>query len=246
MGRKLIVLVPYILLLGISPVEGPSLAAGGPPDGKVSCRSCHAFPPGRSHPVGVPVPMGTTLPLAEGGLLDCTTCHDVQAGRRGHSAKDREEGGYRLRLPRAELCISCHRLARSRGRMIHGLAVGRAHSTGSAGAGSGSGGLDAESRRCLACHDGSLSAPAPVKGPGLFASRRNSPFSAHPVGVPYATGPAGIRRSRLRAVDSLPREIHLPEGKVGCTSCHSVYSRKKNLLVLDTAGSWLCLSCHVK
>lgn len=45
---------------------------------------------------------------------------------------------------------------------------------------------------------------------------------------------------------ALPPSISLHEGKVGCLSCHSIYSEKKKLLSVSNDGSALCLACHRK
>ncbi len=68
----------------------------------------------------------------------------------------------------------------------------------------------------------------------------------HPVGVVY--DPTLIRRGRLvvRPFGDLPPQVDLPGGKVGCTSCHSIYNHTDNLLVIPNQGSRLCLTCHIK
>ncbi len=77
---------------------------GAKESGLDSCYHCHPSEKlGISHPVGVPlgknmkVPSG--LPLAEGNIVICTSCHNA------HGSKYR----YYLRKSRGrELCISCH------------------------------------------------------------------------------------------------------------------------------------------
>jgi predicted CXXCH cytochrome family protein len=51
-------------------------------------------------------------------------------------------------------------------------------------------------------------------------------------------------QSTYRAAALLPREVFLPDGKVGCVSCHAGYSREHGRLVLTLDKSRLCMSCH--
>lgn len=62
------------------------------------CRSCHPFHAG-SHPVDVVQSTPVDLPMGEGNLLLCHTCHDP------HDVRANRDG---LRLPFNDLCITCH------------------------------------------------------------------------------------------------------------------------------------------
>ncbi len=70
--------------------------------------------------------------------------------------------------------------------------------------------------------------------------------ASHPVGVRYgATKPRrGRGRAKLRAKSLLDKRNPRFDGKVGCASCHNVYSRSKNLLVMENRRGRLCLACH--
>jgi predicted CXXCH cytochrome family protein len=73
---------------------------GGLTSGAIAlCVSCHAFGHA-NHPVDVVQrsPAGG-LPLLEGGVVACHTCHDP------HDLKRQRAG---LRLPFTELCLRCH------------------------------------------------------------------------------------------------------------------------------------------
>jgi predicted CXXCH cytochrome family protein len=44
----------------------------------------------------------------------------------------------------------------------------------------------------------------------------------------------------------LRKEVKLYEGKIGCGSCHNIYSKEKYMLVISNDSSVLCLECHLK
>lgn len=106
---------------------------------------------------------------------------------------------------------------------------------------------------CLRCHDGALArdfVPSPLPRnldnafhPGFFAAGHGR--SDHPVGVPYP----GVNRGYqpLSKVLSIGT-IRLPGGFVECTSCHDPHNEAgvPHMLVMNNAGSALCLSCHRK
>ena len=68
-------------------------------------------------------------------------------------------------------------------------------------------------------------------------------MSDHPIGMNYAdiyTRDAG----RYKAVHRVPNDVRLFDGNVGCGSCHSLYSQKKDFLIAEKQGSKLCRKCH--
>lgn len=96
----------------------------------------------------------------------------------------------------------------------------------------------------MACHDGASASDAGLHGLG---ARRDGQFSRtqeHPIGVRYQNN----REREIRLVNpaSLDKRVRLFDQTVGCGSCHSVFSKQKQLLVMDNLGSRLCLSCHVE
>lgn len=42
----------------------------------------------------------------------------------------------------------------------------------------------------------------------------------------------------------LDQMIRLYSGRLGCGTCHSVYSKHAKHLVMDNRGSRLCIACH--
>ncbi|MHC4609544.1 MAG: cytochrome c3 family protein, partial [Planctomycetota bacterium] len=66
----------------------------------------------------------------------------------------------------------------------------------------------------------------------------------HPIGVSYADRVRQTSASALRPVALLPQEVRLPDGKVSCVSCHSLYAGRPNLLTVPIEKSQLCFACH--
>ena len=54
--------------------------------------------------------------------------------------------------------------------------------------------------------------------------------------------PKGL--SPLRPSNMLPDAIALPDGKVGCVSCHNLYAQEEKLLAVTIQASELCFACH--
>lgn len=129
--------------------------------------------------------------------------------------------------------------------LFHGLLTGRAHlNTRSAEEVDRGYGLDRESTLCLSCHDGGMASSAGVRvvtRPGALQRGIGLDLTnMHPVGVRYTQG------VEMRSVRNLPPEVRLFAGRVGCGSCHSVYSGLEMMLSAEIRGSALCLTCHLK
>ena len=102
--------------------------------------------------------------------------------------------------------------------------------------------LDADSRRCLECHDGvnatdAINATAWNRG----GTRIGNITTNHPVGIAY---PPRKKRDEYRPASALPGEIQLPSGQGSCVSCHDLYARDRRRLTVTMDGSRLCYSCH--
>ncbi|NOT01639.1 MAG: hypothetical protein HOP29_13540 [Phycisphaerales bacterium] len=107
------------------------------------------------------------------------------------------------------------------------------------------GSIDAESRRCLACHDGISAADAVGNGRARTVSFVNGqPNGDHPIGGDYRHAAHRRPDSVLRPIQLVPPRIRLPGGRVSCVSCHDLYSGAPNLLAVPIEESRLCLSCH--
>jgi len=204
-----------------------------------------------NHPVNIVPSSDITIPegwpLNGVGALTCSTCHSelpAASGARGYALRDFDEAT----ADAADFCRKCHTDDGVAGsKAVHWLAVQVAHVKAEDGrsAGAAAGQLDATSRRCLGCHDGvsasdSSYATAENRGPGdLGDPRRN-----HPIGVPYPSQRLRGHSSRFKPATGLPKEVRLPGGGVGCSSCHNLYSKDPKKLTVPVEGSRLCFTCH--
>ncbi|UCE60662.1 MAG: hypothetical protein JSU63_02710 [Phycisphaerales bacterium] len=66
----------------------------------------------------------------------------------------------------------------------------------------------------------------------------------HPIGIRYEHLSRPKDLSPLRPSSMLPGTIALPDGKVGCPSCHNLYAREEKLLAVPIRASELCFTCH--
>jgi predicted CXXCH cytochrome family protein len=224
----------------------PSGSSGSSLTTSRSCTSCHVVDSTLSHPVEVRATMRVpdALPLAA-GRITCTTCHldDNQQHTTGGSFN------ALLRTDRrgAAFCANCHTTGSSVG-TSHAGRLNRAHLAwpgrtagfniasspfASASTSRGGGVLDEVSRQCMDCHDGS-------RGTDIGRS--------HPMGVVYdASSFTDSRTSaarRLVPLNQLDPRIKLINNTIGCSSCHDIYSRQHNMLVMTNTRDQLCTSCH--
>jgi len=74
------------------------------PDVEQRCTTCHDEGP--SHRTGLPPrsPIPDSLPLADGGLITCATCHFM------HGEQNPFGDFVRLDNSRGGLCLTCHKL----------------------------------------------------------------------------------------------------------------------------------------
>jgi predicted CXXCH cytochrome family protein len=192
------------------------------------CGSCHRGAKEMSHPTGFRPTrsVNASLPLDGQGQLTCSTCHDVHgtsAGLLRGSARGRD------------FCAGCHDAGfftamKDRGESLTVSAHIDARRTFSRV------GVDGYSARCLSCHGDSGEQHSGSRGLRHGGGRSN-----HPVGVSYTDA---LRHGTYRLPASLPRQVFLPDGKVGCVSCHEGYSREHGRLVMTLDKSRLCMSCH--
>jgi hypothetical protein len=68
----------------------------------------------------------------------------------------------------------------------------------------------------------------------------------HPIGVQYRATRSSGDEVRLVPANRLDKRVRLFDNTVGCGSCHSVYSKQSNQLVMSNLGSKLCLTCHAE
>ncbi len=196
------------------------------------CVECHQFQAVLTHPTGVrptmAVPSG--LPLVN-GMVDCVTCHEAPASHATTFAKVGVRGGS------TALCGQCH----SAGEQLSHASSGMpAHLKSISTKVLGIGGMDAESRSCLSCHDGAMASAGDVRMLGLDTE------STHPLGTKARQDAPSSSDTRLVDVAGVDGRVRLFGKAVGCGSCHSPYARAGRLLVMSNSKSRLCLSCHVE
>lgn len=231
----LVWILPPLAVMGSWPESG-----GGP------ASRFREGPGASNHPVNVRPSAAVSIPagwpLAADGTIMCITCHDgfPTSGRSGATA-------LRSRVDSPAFCMSCHT---ERGPKtssgVHWRAVSKAHPGSDAPGTRGSEAADESSRSCLECHDGVSASDAghessPGRGGGFVGDRSRN----HPVGVRYPAGGTRGVEVPLRPASLLPKSIRLPEGQVGCVSCHDVYGRDPHRLTVPIEGSRLCMTCHV-
>lgn len=213
--------------------ETPEVHAASTASRTSSCVECHRFSSVLSHPTGVRPSMKIPedLPLV-GGEIACVTCHDASAD---HGSTHTKVG---VRRGGNGLCSRCHAASDGFGHASAGgmLAHLRSDSVGSRFMD----GVDAESSSCLSCHDGAMASGGEVHALGVGAS------NTHPMGPRARLDSSMATEGRLVDPSSLDGRVRLFGKAVGCGSCHSVYARSANMLVMSNLRSRLCLSCHVE
>jgi predicted CXXCH cytochrome family protein len=120
---------------------------------------------------------------------------------------------------------------------------------------------DGRSKLCLSCHDGTVALDSFGASTGThFLSASDSAYigtdlrNDHPVSITYNTALANTDgelhdpATRATALGGTIAQKMLFNGKLECASCHDVHNAQNNegLLLINNAGSALCLTCHDK
>ncbi len=196
------------------------------------CSSCHKDAIRNSHPSGFKPEMKIPSPYTVDwkGEITCSSCHHV------HNLINRMN---RSEYKGKDYCLSCHKPTFFEQMADKGTSlVGMGH-------------LDARSSeenllvdrftlQCIACHsklEGILNVD--LANQGLI--KHGGSGGSHPVGMLYQES---ALYGGYRPIEKLNTKIELPDGKVGCTSCHEGYSKSHGSLVIKMAGSQLCMECH--
>ncbi|UCH81796.1 MAG: cytochrome c3 family protein [Nitrospiraceae bacterium] len=196
-----------------------------------SCLRCHMdFNATYSHPTDR-YPYKSTdipedMPLMD-GKLTCLTCHYV------HPRKNITNDIF-IRRSSEEIiyCAICH----TNDKREH-TAVGKAHVKNDIRMNTS---MDILSKLCLECHNRKISRGAPIGSLRICVSKVN-----HPVGISY-TYKASRTTGEYRSESALHPKLILYDGKIGCGTCHNIYSQVRYLLVMNNDKSRLCLECHIK
>lgn len=199
------------------------------------CISCHANAVRLSHPSGI-LPkraLPPQFPLDWKGTLTCSSCHTIHGSGAG-LMRGTQRG--------AEFCHKCHDPPFFERMADKGDSV------------TASGHLDARQQRdnwdlpldpftlqCLGCHSEQAGGDRRVGLGNDGVLRHTSSSMNHPIGRDYEET---AKQGGYHPINRLPPEIVLPDGKVGCISCHEGYSERHGKLVKANAGSALCFTCH--
>lgn len=92
--------------------------------------------------------------------------------------------------------------------------------------------------QCVSCHNGKQGRAVSQCG-----NRMCDIYANHVVEVPYP--PAGKSGRYAPVEDIAIRGLALADGKIVCSTCHSLASKKEHLLVIDLQGDRLCRACHL-
>jgi|Deesub1362A_J573_1020465.scaffolds.fasta_scaffold00004_394 predicted CXXCH cytochrome family protein len=203
------------------------------------CKKCHRKTiRASSHPVDVEPKLAripADLPL-KNGKITCNTCHNI------HSESRLVFGikSYFLRRPTTDMkffCIACHE--EDRQKPGHKELITLAHIGSKYRVTDPTQPLDPLSVQCIGCHDGTIGSPVNYSlGGGIWAHIDD----AHPIGVHYNT--ARMRRGGLAPISMLDRRIRFFAGRIGCGTCHDMYSTLPAKLVMENDDSKLCRTCH--
>ena len=203
------------------------------------CEGCHSINKRKSHPINIApkenIPLGAHL--NKNGLLTCTTCHDVH---KENKTSNRQElsGLLRGHVKGRAFCQLCHMQRTLTGDWRHQTAITYAHSFGKLTQDREGMLLDKYSIECLSCHDGTISKyPRVEVKQGIW---QHTGGSLHPIGIDYPDSQDFVYSG------SLPDGIRLFDRKIGCLSCHDMYSKENKKLAMNNKKSRLCLACHKK
>lgn len=209
----------------------------------VMCTSCHRDARELSHPVDVlpkdPVPVN--LPLDWKGEITCVTCHT--AHQPGH-------GGHHLRVSAKGpgLCNMCHGNVEEKMHKTFGATAHlKSESIGRTAPDSTGVELDELSIQCLSCHDSMLAREALVESREVVLGyhENNLIGVSHPIGVSYSEARRKYGNA-YKDIKTLPKELRLFDGNIGCGTCHNPYSKRHFELAMSNEVSALCLACHDK
>ncbi len=203
------------------------------------CAKCHPMKSQKSHPVKFKPNRDIPLKahLDKNGFLTCATCHDIH--KENKTSNKAELSGFLWgHMSGRAFCELCHNKETLYAGWKHQTALPYAHSYGKLLQENNGRVLDSLSVECLSCHDGTISqAPQVQVTQGIWQHQIGE---SHPIGIEYP------RSEDFVAPESLPEGVQLFEGKIGCLTCHEMFSQENNKLSMNNTRSRLCLACHKK
>lgn len=196
------------------------------------CKQCHEDSIRNSHPSGVIPTNPINLPFAVDwkSELTCSSCHFVHAEIGKMNRSDKSAKNY---------CLECHNDEFFEKMSDKGISL------------IGFGHLDASpeddftlidrfSFQCLTCHS-KLEGVLNIAYTNGGIMQHGGGGGSHPIGKVYKEAATYGGYKSFETVNPL---IELPDGKIGCTSCHEGYSQYHGKLVIEMVGSQLCMECH--
>ena len=199
------------------------------------CSDCHPNSATLSHPVGFPVT--SRLPrkfvLDWKGEMTCITCH--------YFHKDPHPFFLRSSKAGKEFCLQCHDMGFFMDMVDAGESLITAHLVTGLDEAVDLGYIDSVSLECIICHDGVTASEVSISLSDTGVLNHQS-GSDHPIGTDYVKY-ADFNTSYAPA-NTLPPEVLLVDGKVGCPTCHVPYDEVHGALVITQEGSKLCFTCH--
>ncbi len=197
------------------------------------CAKCHPAATQVSHPSGFQ-PKKTppaAYPLDWKGDLTCSTCHDIHGS---------SPGLMRGAKVGKQLCFACHE-SDFFAKMRDGGASLMAGHLVNKGIDSNAPTLDAYTNTCMDCHGKNANPSIATSIDRNGVVRHSSQSANHPIGMLYQDA---VAFGGYRARRTVERKLMLPEGKVGCVSCHSGYQKEHGKLLVALEKSALCYECH--
>jgi len=203
----------------------------------LACNICHSkVREKKSHPVDInpTFSIPADMPLVD-GRLTCITCHYVHPKEN----MDFMDSNYFLRRLTKGMyfCIICHEVDKDKhivtGNIHPGTYRVRDYNTR----------IDSMSLTCIECHDSYMDSPVNFLGSGTW-NHYSKEFN-HPIGLEYDSISARDIRN-YQPSSMLSEDMKLYDGKIGCGTCHNIYSTEENMLVMDNIRSRLCFECHIK
>jgi hypothetical protein len=209
--------------------------------------ACHDVSSPVSHPIGVIADerSSTELPLSDMGQITCITCHDELYNYHDNYLRQTSSG---------DICASCHygkgnsTMERAHWQFTYEAHLGNKNS-GIFEETETAGGLDIESYTCLSCHD-DMTVVIPGENESAYEKvQRWNKMKNHAIGMDYSR--KALRKSYyFNNPLTLDESIRLFNGRVGCGSCHNLYSKNKNGLAIPTnsrgGNGQLCRQCHIR
>lgn len=201
-----------------------------------ACETCHPnLQEIISHPTDIypNLLIPEDMPLIE-GRLTCVTCHYV------HPSEKKQFVNKKYFLRRTNrgpiFCSTCHKMDEEKHVILENVHMGLYIVTDRATR------IDKMSIECITCHDKYINEPVGFLGAGTWNHFKSS---NHPIGISYQNI-SPKKMHQFRPASMLPKKMRLFNGKIGCGTCHDIYSKLKFMLVMENTGSKLCLECHIK